>query len=43
MKKFIFSKVIFLYMGRGGVAGIALILGLLFMAAIYFIMVYLNK
>jgi hypothetical protein len=30
-------------MGRGGVAAVALILGLIFLLALYYIMVYLNR
>ena len=30
-------------MGRGGVAAVALILGLIFLLALYYIMIYLNK
>lgn len=30
-------------MGRGGVAAIALILGLIFLLALYYIMIYLNR
>jgi len=43
VKKFIFLEIDYFYMGKAGVAALALILGLLFMVALYFIMIYMNK